>query len=404
MNLRDWQQKATDFYLKHNNCIFSVATGSGKTYLAINLIKELQKIKKDLKVLIVTPKNVISERTWLPELHEYGFPINKVGLINEFAKEINEITLISIQSLKIKITEEGGVVKEIDDLNNEKYITPSKFYNFFDLVIFDEVHNYASYSYKDIILIEKKYKMGLSATIKREDMRHIYIEKAFNYNTFNYDIEQALKDGILNPFDFKNIILPIDNNTLKEYTELTQSINNTIRINNGIKDNNYLKKLLNKRKQLIYNYPMKKEIVKEIIQNNPDSKILVFNQYNKIGTELYWELFDIGAKADIINSVISKERQANIFKDFENGDINVLLATTMLDEGYNLPKIDIAILMASNSTDKQFFQRMGRVLRKKEINSQVYYLTVAETFEVDNLNKKLKLIKKICNSYKEVQI
>jgi len=231
MNLRDWQQKATDFYLKHNNCIFSVATGSGKTYLAINLIKELQKIKKDLKVLIVTPKNVISERTWLPELHEYGFPINKVGLINEFAKEINEITLISIQSLKIKITEEGGVVKEIDDLNNEKYITPSKFYNFFDLVIFDEVHNYASYSYKDIILIEKKYKMGLSATIKREDMRHIYIEKAFNYNTFNYDIGQALKDGILNPFDFKNIILPIDNNTLKEYTELTQSINNTIRIN-----------------------------------------------------------------------------------------------------------------------------------------------------------------------------
>ena len=101
-----------------------------------------------------------------------------------------------------------------------------------------------------------------------------------------------------------------------------------------------------------------------------------------------------------MNSDINRFEQSKIFKRFENGETNILLATTMLDEGYNLPKIDIAIVMAANSTEKQFYQRMGRVLRKKDKNSKVYYLTVQETFEVDYLEKRLDLIKEVSNTFK----
>ena len=93
-----------------------------------------------------------------------------------------------------------------------------------------------------------------------------------------------------------------------------------------------------------------------------------------------------------------------VLKRFEDDESNILLATTMFDEGYNLPKIDIAILMSQNSTTKQFIQRMGRVLRKKDVNSKVYYITVRDTYEEVNYNKKKDLIKEISNKFIEIDV
>lgn len=391
MNLREWQIKGYEFFKENNNCIFEVATGSGKTFMAIYIIRKLLEENPYLKFLIVGPKNVILEYTWIDELNNFGFPINRVGLYNKTAKEFSQITLVSIQSLQ----------KLID----------SGMYDVFDVVIFDEVHNYASETYLPKIKVPKKYKIGLTATLEREDRNHILLRQYFGYNVFQYDISEALRDNILNPFEFYHINIPMDEDTKDYYKDLSDRIKflsegmgqinkNKLDIEN--EEHKQLIKAMEERTELINNYAVKKTVVKDIIRQNPSSKILVFNQYNLISRNLYWELQDEKVSCDLMNSELSEELKIKIFRDFEEDRLQVLLATTMLDEGYNLPKIDIAILMAQNSTRKQFIQRMGRVLRKKDKNSKVYYITVEGTYEEDNFINKKEFIKNIALKYEEL--
>lgn len=391
MNLREWQIKGWEFFKQHPNCIFEVATGSGKTYMAIYIIRRMLEENPYLKILIVGPKNVILEHTWMDELYNHGFPINRVGLYNQSAKEFSQITLVSIQSLH-------NLIK-------------SGMYDVFDMVIFDEVHNYGSETYIPKIKEPKKYKIGLTATLHREDGCHILLKQFFGYNVFTYNISEALRDNILNPFEFYHINLPMDEDTKEEYRDLSDRIKfltsslgvvDTSKLDKENKEHLLILQAMEDRTTLINNYALKKEVVKDIIKQNPSSKILIFNQYNLISRNLYWELQDDMVSCDIMNSEIPEHQKTKIFREFEQGKLQVLLATTMLDEGYNLPKIDIAILMAQNSTQKQFVQRMGRVLRKKDVNSKVYYITVEGTYEEDNFINKKEFIKSIALKYEEL--
>lgn len=393
MDLREWQEKGWQFFKNNKNCIFQVATGSGKTYMAIYIIKKLLEKDPNIKILVIGPKNVIIEQAWMNELNDNGFPINKVGLYNQSAKEFSQITLCSIQSLK-RLIETG-------------------LYDVFDLVIFDEVHNYGSATYLPYLKKSKKYKIGLTATLEREDMNHIQIKKYFDYNVFDYNIDEALNDKVLNPFHFYHINIPMTEEMKLRYEEISDQIKflraiiGNIKfssLNKSIPEHNKLLYYIQKRMDLVNNYEEKKTVVGKIIKENKDSKVLIFNQYNRVSSSLYWELTSQGIDCEIINSTIDKKMQERTFKDFENGDLKVVLATTMLDEGYNLPKIDVAILMAQNSTKKQFIQRMGRVLRKKEKPSKVYYITVQNTFEEENFINKKDFIIDIALTYNEVQL
>ena len=89
--------------------------------------------------------------------------------------------------------------------------------------------------------------------------------------------------------------------------------------------------------------------------------------------------------------------------DFKNDKFNVLLASKVLDEGYNLPKLDVAIIMAGDSTDKQTIQRMGRVLRKKKgQDSVLYQIFCIDTMEGRNAETRAAIFKRLASDYKDL--
>lgn len=53
-----------------------------------------------------------------------------------------------------------------------------------------------------------------------------------------------------------------------------------------------------------------------------------------------------------------------VLKNFENGDIQVLLSMKCLDEGVDIPRAEYTIFCSSTGNPRQFVQRRGRVLRK----------------------------------------
>lgn len=388
LELREWQSRAKKFYFENdNNAIFEVSTGAGKTFIAIDIIQDLLYTKPDLKVLIVVPKNVILETGWYKELTDYGIPIQKIGVYYGAIKELAQFTLTNMQSLK-------NLPMEV-----------------FDMILLDELHNYATDNLMQILDYPFKYKLGLTATLKRLDNKHIHLLKYFNYNVFEYKPQQAIEDGVLNPFIFYNVSVGLDEQTMDTYNELSFQLNSIYHqygsyeriMRTTLPIKNKLLSLMNERKQLINNYPLKFDVVFDIIKKHKDNKIIVFNQFNQQTSKLYWYLLETNIECRIVHSGISRDKREQAITDFRNNRYNVLLASKVLDEGVNLPKLDMAIIMAGDSTEKQTVQRVGRVLRKKKDKiSTLIQIYCRGTFEERNSQERAKLFKSLSTDYKDI--
>ena len=59
-----------------------------------------------------------------------------------------------------------------------------------------------------------------------------------------------------------------------------------------------------------------------------------------------------------------KKRMRKILKSFQSGNLGVLTAKRVLDEGVNVPEITTAYILASTTVERQWIQRRGRILRK----------------------------------------
>lgn len=388
LSLRDWQRRAKDFFFEHDGkAIFEVSTGAGKTYSAIDIIQDILFREPNLKVLIVVPKNVILETGWYKELADAGIPLQKIGVYYGDIKEYAQITITNIQSL-------NRIPLEI-----------------FDMLIIDEIHSAGTKRMLEMIKHPMKYKLGLTATLKRMDNKHFEILKIFDYNLFTYTPKEALTDGVLNPFIFFNIGVRLDVMSQIKYDELTQQLNSIFKSGGSyekiMRSTTPLKfkmlSILNERKALVNNYVEKFSIAREIVTHHQNNKIIIFNQFNAQTSKLYWHLLEDDRNCRIVHSGISKVNREQALMDFKNDKFNVLLASKVLDEGFNLPKLDVAIIMAGDSTDKQTIQRMGRVLRKKKgQDSMLYQIYCIGTMEERNADKRAKIFKDLASDYKEM--
>lgn len=386
VSLYDWQRRAIDYFFNSNfKCIFEVTTGAGKTFCSIQIIKEIWKTDKDVNVLIVVPKNVILEDTWFRELYNNGISITDIGVFYGHIKEIGKVTITNMQNLsRINL-------------------------DIFDMIIFDEIHNYGTKKLLPYVEKKFKYKIGLSATLERMDNNHYKIMEIFDYNIFKYSPQQALSEGVLNPFNFYNIGVEMDSETRERYELLTQELNSIMQAGGGFRrimrsstglKFNMLKKMT-ERKELVNNYERKFDVVKMICDKHRDDKIIVFNEYNEQTSKSYWYLLDIGVRACVVHSNLPKEKREQNMIDFRNDKYQAMLASRVLDEGYNLPKIDTAVIAAGNSTSKQTIQRMGRVLRRKKHHSNLYQVYCQETIEEQYAYERAKMFKELCSNHKD---
>lgn len=389
VKLHDWQNRAIKYFFEHDGkVIYEVATGAGKTFLAITILKEIHKLEPNLKCLIINPKNVILD-VWFRELYTAGYSLPDVGVYYGFAKEYGKkITITNMQNL-------SRIAFEI-----------------FDIIIWDEIHwAGATTNIKYIESTKAKYLIGLSATTERVDGKHWEVLKKFNYNKFVYSPQQALQEGILNSFIFYNIGVEMDDETYEEYTDLTKQINQILLAGGGfnriMKSKGGMKytmlSLMTKRKQIVNNYYRKFDVAKFICQKYKDEKTLIFNQYNSQTSKLYWSLLDVGIKGRILHSGVKQTEREQILSDFRKDKFNTLLATKILDEGVNIPAISCAIILASDSSDKQTIQRLGRVLRRKKNQSLLFQVYCKGTIEQDNAVNRTNLFKELSTEYKDYE-
>jgi len=118
----------------------------------------------------------------------------------------------------------------------------------------------------------------------------------------------------------------------------------------------------------------KLERVKDIIREQvtrPDMKLILFTQYRDTATLLERELKVIpNVKATVFvgqakkgNTGLSQKQQKAMLGQFSSGEFNTLIATSVAEEGLDIPKVDLVIFYEPIPSAIRHIQRRGRTGR-----------------------------------------
>ncbi|MEW5896646.1 MAG: DEAD/DEAH box helicase [Nanoarchaeota archaeon] len=119
-----------------------------------------------------------------------------------------------------------------------------------------------------------------------------------------------------------------------------------------------------------------KEIVLPILQKKPDSKLIVFTQYRNSAEEIVRQLDGCNLKNHIFvgqakkNDLgFSQKEQKEILDRFRGGGFNILIATSVAEEGLDIPSVDEVIFYEPIPSAIRSIQRRGRTgrLEKGEV-------------------------------------
>ena len=115
------------------------------------------------------------------------------------------------------------------------------------------------------------------------------------------------------------------------------------------------------------------QVVKEQLWRKPTSRMLVFTQYRDTARHLAERLNRIpGVRADrfvgqaskLNDKGLTQEEQAERIRKLESGELNVLVATSIAEEGLDIPAVDHVIFYEPIPSEIRYIQRRGRTGRK----------------------------------------
>lgn len=152
-----------------------------------------------------------------------------------------------------------------------------------------------------------------------------------------------------------------------------------------------------------------KHIIKDELSANPSSKIIVFANYRDMVSEITEELRNenISAErfvgqADKAEKGLKQSEQIEILKNFKEGKFNILVASSVAEEGIDIPEVSAVVFYEMIPSELRRVQRSGRTGRTKP--GKVIFLlakkTRDEAFYWSSLRKE-KRMKNILSNMKK---
>lgn len=429
IKLKKYQSTAIDNFVKNEyKGIFSMSTGSGKTFTASGAIVRTFENKKKLFVVIVAPFLHLVDQ-WEDELENFNiFPLKIYGNKESWLRKLYNKTAQFKQGL-INFFSVVVTNKTFTDLDFQKYLSEVENST---LLIIDEAHNFGSMKLLNSLNQKVPYRIALSATIERHNdedgTKGLY--DYFGKIVIEYDLKQAILDGVLTNYYYYPIIVNFTDIELSKYLELSEKISKLYAIHGteaGKNRNQEIDKLLIKRSRIVAGAEEKLKMLFEIIETRytKDNNLLIYCGALKYG-DLETYNFDedikqidyvqkhlgtkLGMRVSKFTADESKEERKQIINSYKLNDLQALVAIKCLDEGVNIPAIKTAFILASSTNPRQYIQRRGRLLRTFKGKDFAYifdFITLTrpvkelEKLDDKTLKKESGLIKNEINRMRE---
>jgi ERCC4-related helicase len=146
------------------------------------------------------------------------------------------------------------------------------------------------------------------------------------------------------------------------------------------------------------------------VRNSPNSnsKILVFTQYRDTAKHIVEVLEKNGIKTSrfvgqakrIGDEGMKQNEQAAVLESFRNSDFDVLVATSIAEEGLDIPEVDLVIFYEPISSEIRYIQRRGRTGRKS--SGSVIILATKDTIDMRHLHSSKMRVEKMMNSLNDI--
>lgn len=116
-----------------------------------------------------------------------------------------------------------------------------------------------------------------------------------------------------------------------------------------------------------------KTIVSKQISGRPESRVIVFTNYRDTAdmvTAALESMEDIspvrfvGQSSKYKDKGLTQKQQVQIIEDFKKGEYNVLVATSVAEEGLDIPSTDLVVFYEPIPSEIRSIQRKGRTARK----------------------------------------
>ena len=344
------QRKAIDVWKSSGyKGTVEAVTGFGKTFVACLIIQDMNERLPDKSTLVIVPTRY---------------------LLDQWKERVEELDLKNVSIMVIN--------------------TGVKSQRATDLLILDEIHNYASDVFKTIFSnTSYSYILGLTATLERKDKKHYLIEQECPV-VDTISMKESLAMGYVSNFRVFNLGLELEDNEREKYENLHDNFNKYFKwfdfdfqaAMKCLTDNQFRQHYAQKtgydvngimtaavqwsknmrvRKTFLYNHPIKIETTKELISTF-DVPTITFSESVKFADQLTKELFPWATSYHSKMGKYQKQKAIENFND-DKSDIKVISTARALDEGFDIQDVSMAIVCSGTSTSRQDLQRTGRAIR-----------------------------------------
>lgn len=368
MTPRYYQQNAINRTVEaiakgQDRILLVMATGTGKTYTAFNIIWRLWKSQVKKRILFLADRNALLTQT-------------KNGDFSPFGNEIMHIIKNRRidKSYQIYFALYQGLTGNEDVQNVYKEFSP----DFFDLIIIDECHrgsaSEASAWRQVLDYFSSATQIGLTATPKEtKDISNIGY---FGDPVYTYSLKQGIEDGFLAPYKVIRISTTVD-----EGWRPTKGLQD--KYGNEVEDRIYNLKdydrtlAIDERTQLVA-----QKITEYLKSFDRFAKTIVFctdiDHANRMRMALINENADLVTKhpnyvVKITGDDEVGKQELDNFTDVEERFPVIATTSKMLTTGIDTKMVKLVVLEANIGSMTEFKQIIGRGTRIREAEGKVYF-------------------------------
>lgn len=376
--LRDYQRKPCTQLVKLENALIQGVCGCGKTVILLKAIEEIGQ-----RTLVIVHERKLQQQ-WVDSISQFfKIPKEEVGVIGGIAKGKNRIKPITVAMQQSLLRDSA------------------KYSNEFGCVVGDEVHRFAASTFQKVIdAFPAKYRIGATATPKRKDGKQDLVFDQFGKIVSRITDEDLLALDMTH--DVKVVIVKTDfeytGKMVEKYKDVLVGVDEAT--GNPIYD-----------RELAMSYPDTTQLLQQMIMNKARNKLIFDFLKAEVNNGRYcillsdrrrfchnWQKWlskeDIEAKLLVGGEEHKAEGDEAIRRIMEEGDLHVVIGTTVADEGLDIKRLDRGFSATPTATnERRIVQQVGRIKRKCEGKKDAIWYYFLDD-KVKGFAKHEKLLKK----------
>jgi type I restriction enzyme R subunit len=201
-----------------NRLLLVMATGTGKTFVAFQIIWRLWKAKRTKRVLFLADRNVLVNQTMTNDFRPFGGAMAKLSTssntIEKADGSVEQLSLALDQQRRVDPSYEIylGLYQALTGPEERQKLYREFTPDFFDLIVVDECHRGSAAedsAWREILeYFSSAAQLGLTATPK--ETKYVSNIHYFGEPIYSYSLRQGIRDGFLAPYKVIRVHLDVD--------------------------------------------------------------------------------------------------------------------------------------------------------------------------------------------------